>query len=587
MNLRISFCVFFSFGCILLAGIGSECCAQAPSGFYLTATTVPANCGELDGAITVTPQNGIPTYIYSQDDITYLSSNTFTGFSPGLHTIWCIDGTSQKVSITVQVNNTCLSLSAFPVNATCGLKNGSISATGISGTPPYQYSLDGVNFQSSNSFPGLAPSGYTVTVKDANGRTGVVDVTVGNVPGPTITGTPTTPATCSTADGTITVTTSGGSAPLQYTLNGGPYQATNLFSGLASGSFQVSVLDVNACTANATVVVPLNNNLTVNAGSAQTICQGTNTTLQGQSNSSPVTWQPSTGLNKTSILNPVASPNVTTKYYLEANSGACSAIDSVIITVNPAPIADAGGNDTICYGINAQLSGSGAVTYLWSPATYLNSPNIPNPEVVIPSASTTYSLKVTDANNCTSLNEAAVTVFVTPSKALSVGGDTAISIGEMLQLDASDVDNSGFTQYEWSPAVGLNNPMIADPIANISENVTYTVTATTSVGCLGTAIKEVKVYQRPDIYMPNAFTPNGDGHNDVFRAVAVGIRTFNYLVVYNRWGAEVFHTTDPEAGWNGFLNGTLQPSGTYVWAVSGVDYEGRLVQHKGTVMLIR
>ena len=564
----------------------------------MTGLSMPATCGQADGTITVTPHNGEPTYIYCQDYNavtglgTWQNSSTFSGFAQGVYPIWCKDASGNVVSVSVIVNSTCLNMNATTVvNSSCGLSNGSILAGASGGTPSYQYSLDGGNtYQSGNSFLNLAPGPYTVTAKDANGKTGVLDVTVGNLPGPTITNTLITPTSCAAASGTVTITTSGGTAPLAFSLDSIPAQPGAVFSGLPLGNYQATVKDVNGCTANAPVIIPLNNTLTVNAGNATTICQGTGTDLNGQSNASSITsitWQPSTGLNKTSILDPVASPDVTTKYYLEVVSGVCHAVDSVIITVNPAPIADAGANDTICYGISGQLNGSGGETYLWSPLTYLNSPNIPNPEVIMPPATVRYTLRVTDANHCTSLNEAAVTVVVTPPKGLSVGGDTSIAIGELLQLNAVDIDNSGFTQYEWSPSLGLNNPTIADPIANLTENVTYTVTATTAAGCLGTAIKEVKVYQHADIYVPNAFTPNGDGHNDVFRAVPVGIKTFNYLVIFNRWGAEVFHSTNPETGWNGQFNGVLQSTGAYVWAVSGVDYEGRLVQHKGTVMLIR
>jgi gliding motility-associated-like protein len=587
MKLCALLTLFFFFSLILPAGMRNPCCAQATPPFSLSAAIVPANCGEADGAITVTAINGIPAYTYSIDNINWQASNQFTGLAPGNYTIWCLQGNGVKVSIAVVVNNTCLALTATAVNSSCGLNNGSIQALATSGTPAYQYSLDGVHYQSSNSFTGLAPGDYTVTVKDANGRTGVVDVTVGNLPGPTIANTAVTAVSCAGANGTATITLTGGTAPFVYSLDGVHFQTSNLFTGLAAGTFQATVEDDNGCLATAPVTIPLNNTLTVDAGNDQTICQGSGTDLNGQTNGSVVSWQPSTGLSNTNSLHPIARPGVTTQYYLEVSSGVCHAIDSVTIIVNPAPIANAGPNDTVCYGANAQLNGSGGLLYTWSPANFLSNVYAPDPVVSQPTATTTYSLSVSDANHCGSLNYAAITVTVTPPKALSVGNDTSIAIGEPLQLDAVDVDSSGFTQYQWSPATGLNNPGIADPIANLSENITYTVTATTAGGCLGMAVVGVKVYQHADIYVPNAFTPNGDGHNDVFRAIAVGIKTFNYLVVFNRWGVEVFHSSDPEVGWNGQYGGVLQTTGTYVWMVSGVDYEGRPVQHKGTVILVR
>jgi gliding motility-associated-like protein len=89
------------------------------------------------------------------------------------------------------------------------------------------------------------------------------------------------------------------------------------------------------------------------------------------------------------------------------------------------------------------------------------------------------------------------------------------------------------------------------------------------------------------LFVPNAFTPNGDGHNDVLRVIPIGIRALNYFTVFNRWGQRVFTTTDPGTGWDGTVNGVLQPVGTYVWMAGGVNYKGEVVERKGVVVLIR
>jgi gliding motility-associated-like protein len=90
-----------------------------------------------------------------------------------------------------------------------------------------------------------------------------------------------------------------------------------------------------------------------------------------------------------------------------------------------------------------------------------------------------------------------------------------------------------------------------------------------------------------DIFVPNAFTPNNDGHNDLLRAIPIGITQFKYFTVYNRWGQPVFTTTNASVGWDGTLSGNILPPGTFVWVAAGVDYTGRLVQRKGVVILIR
>jgi gliding motility-associated-like protein len=90
-----------------------------------------------------------------------------------------------------------------------------------------------------------------------------------------------------------------------------------------------------------------------------------------------------------------------------------------------------------------------------------------------------------------------------------------------------------------------------------------------------------------DIAVPNAFTPNGDGHNDVLRVHLIGIKDFKYFRVFNRWGQQVFFSSDPGAAWDGTVAGQVQPLGTYVWMALGLDFSGRAVAREGTVILVR
>ena len=91
----------------------------------------------------------------------------------------------------------------------------------------------------------------------------------------------------------------------------------------------------------------------------------------------------------------------------------------------------------------------------------------------------------------------------------------------------------------------------------------------------------------PDIFVPSAFTPNGDGRNDVLKPIPVGIKTFDYFKVFNRWGQLVYVTGEVGKGWDGNVNGTRQQSGTYVYVTQGIDYTGKIIFRKGTVVLIR
>jgi gliding motility-associated-like protein len=556
----------------------------------VSATPVDATCGLKNGNITLLGSGGTAPYQFSIDGINFQSSNMFTGLAPGPYTITIKDLLSVTNTTTVTINNiinaSCVTVSAVAQNEFCGQQNGFIVATGSSGTTPYRYSLDGVSFQTGNTFTQLAAGPYTITVKDANNATSTTPVTVNHTAGPQILANATA-AGCSNQDGFISITGTGGTSPLQYSIGGIQYQSNSSFNNLATGNYTAYVKDFYGCLAAAPVNVPLVNSLTVDAGADENICEGAGVTLSATSNGNSYAWSPDATLSNVSIQKPIASPSSTTKYYVTATWGPCTKQDLLMVFVMPAPQAIAGAPVTICYGQNATLQGGGGVSCSWLPATWLNNSQDCNPTVNKPTNNITYQLTVTDANGCKSLQPASFTVNVTPPAKVFAGNDTAIVANLPFQLQAIDVNNSGFSTYSWSPAFGLNNPGSKSPLVTIDNKMTYTVTATTIAGCEGTDNININVYKESDIYVPNAFTPNGDGRNDILKAIPVGIKEFRYFTLYNRWGQRVFYMDRPDKGWDGKVNGLLQGADTFVWQAAGVDYTGKLIERKGTVTLIR
>ena len=181
------------------------------------------------------------------------------------------------------------------------------------------------------------------------------------------------------------------------------------------------------------------------------------------------------------------------------------------------------------------------------------------------------------------------TVFVQALPRVSAGDDTAVVIGQPLQLDALSLDGTG-DAFLWSPPDGLNDPGIANPIAVLGSNVDsirYYVTVTDSVGCVGGASIRVMVFRSvPDLFVPNAFTP-GLGTNGVFRPVPVGISRLDYFRVYDRNGELVYSTSQMGQGWDGRVSGVQQSSGTYVWVAEAETYTGKKIEKKGFVILVR
>lgn len=190
------------------------------------------------------------------------------------------------------------------------------------------------------------------------------------------------------------------------------------------------------------------------------------------------------------------------------------------------------------------------------------------------------SLYAVTKNGCISNTvQKMITIYGTNANA---GSDINAAELQPVQLQAT-----GGITYSWSPPFGLNNPNIPDPVAILSKDQTYYLTASNPQGCSSVDTITIKVYKGPELYVPNAFSPNNDDLNDVFKVIAVGIIEFKYFRIYNRWGQQVFETSDPKRGWDGTFNGRKQPPDVYVWTTSARDYLGHLIFRKGFVMLVR
>ena len=197
-------------------------------------------------------------------------------------------------------------------------------------------------------------------------------------------------------------------------------------------------------------------------------------------------------------------------------------------------------------------------------------------------ANGTYKVKLfaTTANGCYS--DSLVKDIVIYSTNVFAGNDTIAAAGQPVQLNAS-----GGLGYTWTPSAPLNNPAIANPVAILSATQTFTVKAFTPEGCESFDDVTVKIYNGPDIYLPNAFTPNGDGVNDVFRGIPVGVKQFNYLRIFNRWGQLIFSTGDYNKGWDGTWQGQNQPGGVYIVLANAIDFKGNAISKRQNFVLIR
>ncbi len=322
------------------------------------------------------------------------------------------------------------------------------------------------------------------------------------------------------------------------------------------------------------------------------VCIGTTRiySVTSLATTSTYTWKVD-GVTQASVTNKISITWNTAGTYLltlqERSAAGCDGdIKSGLVYVSPVPVANAGPDTVICFGNNGALDGSGGNRYQWSPVDYLSNPAIKNPIIVAPPTGILeYVLKVTNTIGCTSLNSDTVKIRVTAPLKVFAGRDTVLPINQPVTLNAVDVNNAGFTAYLWSPTNGLNNPFIKNPVAIVSTDITYTVTASTANGCDATDDIVLKVFSIAEIYVPTAFSPNG--YNKLLHAIPVGIKEFRYFSIFNRWGKEVFRTSNPAEGWDGNYNGVAQNIGGYVWIAEGVDYKNRVISRKGNVVLLR
>jgi gliding motility-associated-like protein len=286
--------------------------------------------------------------------------------------------------------------------------------------------------------------------------------------------------------------------------------------------------------------------------------------------------------------------------------GVCPAVTSSIskITLVNAEFPKAiisPADTTICFGGTAGLTANILLggSYQWLNTAYLSAPansSVPsNPFTVKavaspPPGTIYYPISILNSG-CPNALVDTFTVNVLPKIVLSTPADTFIVAGQPLQLTAQIDDPSQYS-FQWSPSTGLSNTTIYNPAANLGSNIetiSYTVKATdNNYGCTQSSTVKVKVFKTgPDIFVPSAFTPNNDRLNDILKPIAAGISKMEYFKVFNRYGQLIYSTTATGKGWDGTLNGVVQPLGVYIWAVNAITYTGNRITKKGTVSLIR
>ncbi len=265
---------------------------------------------------------------------------------------------------------------------------------------------------------------------------------------------------------------------------------------------------------------------------------------------------------------PTITVNTTGTYTVKAiDSVGCGVSDTINASFDIIPRSLAK-NIPLCKGTTITINATqGFISYLWNDGSTQPSLNV--------SDAGTYTVNIVDTNGCPGADTATVITVLPPANFL--GPDTTKCFYNSISI----VVNGVFNTYAWSTGATAQNIFV--PVAG-----TYSLTVTDTNGCTGTdSIKVIDSACAQYIYLPTAFTPNGDAHNDVFKPLFAGIATTYNLVVYNRLGQKVFESNSPANGWDGTLNGQPQPTGVYVWFCRYSLAQQQPVVQKGTIILIR
>ncbi len=298
-----------------------------------------------------------------------------------------------------------------------------------------------------------------------------------------------------------------------------------------------------------------------------------------------VKWTASNGdtSNDPVLVIPDLKPGDTGMYTLQENFYySCVRLDTFYLTAFPGIRISVAPSHSLCQGKSEILSATSSVpgTFKWTPATGLSNDAVAAP-VASPQEFTNYQVTVTNSYGCK--DSAFIPISVYKSPEAKAGPDKIILAGDTATLIGS-VSGTNINYY-WSPSLFMNDSHSLTPFVYPPEETDYTLNAVSTVGC-GTATDDIKISVYKDIFIPNAFTPNDDGINDVFRITPYENYKLNKFSIYNRWGKLMFETDDAHNGWNGTFNRTPAPAGIYVYYIE-LQNRQKKIRKKGTVLLLR
>ncbi|MBI2269899.1 MAG: gliding motility-associated C-terminal domain-containing protein [Bacteroidetes bacterium] len=543
------------------------------------------SCNGQTGTVIANVSGGVAPYLYSWSS--GLTGATSSGailsgsVTAGTYTITVTDVNNCLSSGSLTLTEpSSLSLSVVTTNASCGISNGSAAASVNGGTGLYTYSWSSgsAGMTSSNLSAGI----YTLTLSDGNGCTRTQSVSVSNTSAPVINSISPGNILCKgSVTGSIVVNAMGTSA-LTYSWNTGDTSIS--ISGQPAGNYTVTVTDAIGCVviSTASITEPATSVSVNTIAVVNTSCGQANGGLaasaSGGSGSLSYSW--SIGISGATVVNLTAGNYTLTV----TDSNGCSAITSSAILPSPALSFNVNVTNTTCGGKSdggakaIPFNGTPLYTYSWSNGATIDS--------VANLAEGNYTVTVTDAVGC-QLTTVIIIVAANPNPLADFTFTPNNPVYKGTQINFIDQSTSGSVLL-WDFGNG-NTSVVPNPIQTYNDALQYCITliATSAFGCMDTATQCLTVVEKDTLVIPNVFSPNADGINDLFVVLTSGMKEFHFEI-YDRWGLKMYDGNLPKIEWDGISrNGKEAPDGTYYFIYNGQSNKGKLYDGAGFLQLLR
>jgi gliding motility-associated-like protein len=401
---------------------------------------------------------------------------------------------------------------------------------------------------------------------------------------------------CGQSSGSILINASRGITPYAFSIDGGvTFQSTNSFNNLVPGSYSIRVKDNSGCTTDLPVVLKSTNAPNIKITDPSPSCSAVDITFPAIITGSDAELAYTYWSNSSATI-PVTRPDsISTQgiYYIKGiNTSGCFNIKPVIVSINPKPNVSIVNPPAICKPNTVDLtlnsitvgSDNGLIFSYWNDS--LANSAISNPNTINQSGN--YFIEGTNSFGCYTTKRVVVTI-INNIPGIRYPAQSAL-LNSPIPLSSRSIGNN--SSYQWSPNDGLDFSTVKDPVFNYDRSIDYQIKITSEAGCVTIDSLLVNVTSANNsnasaAFVPKAWSPNGDGHNDYLFPFLVNIQTLKSFKVFNRWGELMFETSERRKGWNGFAQNKQQAMDVYTWTIEAVGIDGRVYKNIGTAVLIR